>query len=63
VDPIRPIARSDRAVQPVELQRLRPLEREEDKQRRERERKRRQPTPRTPENAPVEPDSGIDVRV
>ena len=35
MDPIRPIERSDRTVQPVDLTRLGPLEREEQRERRE----------------------------
>jgi hypothetical protein len=61
VDPIQPIARTDRAVPPVELSPLRALEREREREeeRRERARKRRPPTP---ENGSAEPKSSIDVR-
>jgi hypothetical protein len=62
VDPIYPIS-PDRAVQPVELKRLSPLEREQERQRRERERQRRQTAPKPRENGSDEPNSGIDVRV
>jgi hypothetical protein len=62
VDPIVPIARSDRTVQPVALPRLRPLEREEERQRRERERKRRQRPANRPEKPAGAGDSGLDVR-
>jgi hypothetical protein len=55
IEPIRP----DRRVQPVELPRLTPVEREAEKERRERERRRR----RRPQNPPREGGSGIDVRV
>jgi hypothetical protein len=64
VDPIQPIGRSDRTVQPVELSPLRALEREREREeeRRERDRKRRQASPSKPGNGAVEPNSGIDVR-
>jgi hypothetical protein len=58
VDAIRPISRQDRAVQPVELTRLRPLDREEER-RRERERKR---PPRPPRKRPEGGADRIDVR-
>jgi hypothetical protein len=58
VDPIRPIRRQDRAVQPVELPRLRPLDRDEER-RRDRERKR---PPRPPEKRREGGGDGIDVR-
>jgi hypothetical protein len=60
MDPIRPIARRDRAVQPVELSRLRPLDREEE--RRERERRRRQQSAAAPVKRPEGGGDGIDVR-
>jgi hypothetical protein len=65
VDPIQPIGRSDRTVQPVDLPPLRPLKREPEREeeRRERARKRRAATRSTPGNGAVEPNSGIDVRV
>ena len=63
MDPIQPIARSDRSVQPVDLTRLSPLEREREKQRRERERQRRQAAPQATQKRGSEPDSGLDVRV
>jgi hypothetical protein len=61
VDPIQPIARTDRTVPPVELSPLRALEREREREeeRRERARKRR---PSAPGNGAVEPNPGIDVR-
>jgi len=64
VDPIQPIGRSDRTVQPVELPPLRALqrEREREEERRERARKRRAASPSKPGNGAVEPNSGIDVR-
>jgi hypothetical protein len=62
VDPIRPIA-PDRTVQAVELTRLSPLEREQERRRRERERERRQKAPERREDGADEPNSGIDVRV
>jgi hypothetical protein len=63
VDPIQPIGRSDRTVQPVELPPLRALEREREEERRERARKRRPSGRPKPGNGAVEPNSGIDVRV
>ena len=63
MDPIRPIAPSDRTVPTVELVRLDPIERERDRQRRERERRRRQQGAQAPPDRPDEPNSGIDVRV
>jgi hypothetical protein len=64
LDPIQPIGRSDRTVQPVELPPLRALEREREREeeRRERARKRRAARPSSPGNGSVEPNSGIDVR-
>ena len=62
MDPIRPIERSDRIVQPVDLARLSPLEREEQRERREQARKRRQ---KARESRPIEedrPSCGLDVR-
>ena len=65
MDPIQPIGRSDRTVQPVELPPLRRLEREHerDEERRERARKRRAAGQSTSGNDAIEPNSGIDVRV
>jgi hypothetical protein len=57
VDPIQPIGRQDRTVQPVDLPRLRPLDRDEE--RRQRERKR---PPHPPEKRPEDGADGIDVR-
>jgi hypothetical protein len=57
VDPIQPIGRPDRTVQPVDLPRLRPLDRDEE--RRQRERKRPQ---HKPEKRPEDGPDGIDVR-
>jgi len=60
-DWIPPIRAVDRSVPLVELRRLTPLEREEDRQRRERQRRRKA------ENAAPEPPGeggpGIDIRV
>ena len=58
MDPIRPIGRSDRTVQPVELPRLSPLEREQEKERREQARKRRERAEKRRRDAP----DGLDVR-
>jgi hypothetical protein len=58
VDPIRPIGRSGRTVQPVELTRLTPLEREQEKERREQARKRREQAEKRRRDAP----DGLDVR-
>jgi hypothetical protein len=58
VDPIRPIGRSGRTVQPVELTRLTPLEREQEKERREQARKRREQAEKRRRDAP----NGLDVR-
>jgi hypothetical protein len=65
VDPIQPIGRTDRTVQPVDLPALRALEREREREeeRRERARKRRRPSSPTSGNGSGEPKSGIDVRV
>jgi hypothetical protein len=65
LDPIQPIGRSDRTVQPVELTPLRALEREREREeeRRERARKRRAANPSRPGNGAIEPNTGIDVRV
>jgi hypothetical protein len=52
---IEPI-RSDRTVARVELTRLTPIEREQERQRREEKRKQRRPKP------PVDDRPGIDVR-
>jgi hypothetical protein len=58
VDPIRPIGPSHRTVQPVELTRLTPLEREQEKERREQARKRREQAEKRRRDAP----NGLDVR-
>lgn len=58
MDPIRPIGRSGRTVQPVELTRLTPLEREQEKERREQARKRREQAEKRRRDAP----DGLDVR-
>jgi hypothetical protein len=59
IEPIGP----DRTVKPVDLARLTPLEREQERQRRERERERRGKAagrrPKPPEDRP----GGIDIRV
>jgi hypothetical protein len=62
MDPIWPIARSDRAVQAVDLSRLTPLEREREKQRREQERKRRQKASEPRPSGDDGPSGGLDVR-
>ena len=62
MEPIRPIE-SDRTVPRVELTRLTPLEREEERQRRERERRRRQAAPNARPAAADDGPSGIDIRV
>ena len=62
MDPLRPVPAVERTVPAVELTRLTPLERDE--QRRERERRRRARTaPQRRPDAADEPNSGIDVRV
>jgi len=61
LDPIQPIGRSDRTVQPVELSPLRALDRE--REREEQRRKRRMATPPKPEDGSAEPNAGVDVRV
>jgi hypothetical protein len=63
VDPIRPIGPPDRTVQPVELRRLTPLEREEEKERREQARKRREKARTRREGGEDGPSGGLDVRV
>jgi len=60
VDPIQPVPRTDRRVPPVDLARLKALERE--KQRRERERKRPQRPGDPPGKRPGNGGDGIDVR-
>jgi hypothetical protein len=62
VDPIRPIGRSGRTVQPVELSRLTPLEREQEKDRRERARKRREKAQNRRQSGENGPSGGLDVR-
>jgi hypothetical protein len=57
IDPLRPVSRPEPTVAPVELRRLTPLEREEERRRRERERRRR-PT-QAPERTP---DGRLDIR-
>jgi hypothetical protein len=57
---IEPIGR-DRKVSPIELTRLTPLKREQERQRRERERRRRAAQPS--QEPPEEGRPGIDVRV
>jgi hypothetical protein len=63
MDPLRPIAPSDRIVPAVELVRLSPVEREREKERRERERRRREQAAKKSPERRDEPHSGIDVRV
>jgi hypothetical protein len=55
---IEPI-RTDRTVARVELTRLTPVEREQERQRREQERRRRRPKQEPP---PPDARSGIDIR-
>ena len=62
MDPIRPIERSDRTVQPVDLTRLGPLEREEQRERREQARKRRQKARESRPSEEDRPSGGLDVR-
>jgi hypothetical protein len=62
VDPIQPIGRSDRTVQPVDLTRLTPLDREREKERREQARKHRQKAQDQRQNAPEGQSGGLDVR-
>jgi hypothetical protein len=62
MDSIRPIGRSDRTVQPVELARLTPLEREHERERREQARKRRQKAAKPREGGDDRPSGGLDVR-
>ena len=57
---IPPISPANRAVPPVELRRLTPHEREEDRQRRERRRRKAEDAPK---DAPDDGPPGIDVRV
>jgi hypothetical protein len=61
MDPIRPIAPSDRTVPTVELVRLSPIER--DQQRRERERRRREQAAKKAPERRDDPNSGVDFRV
>jgi hypothetical protein len=63
MDPLRPIAPTERTVPAVELTILTPLEREREKQRRERQRKRRQAAAQAPGKPAAPGDSGLDVRV
>jgi hypothetical protein len=63
MDPIPPIGRTDQRVQAVDLRRLTPLEREEERRRREQERKRRREAPEGPSEGPDDGRPGIDVRV
>jgi len=63
IDPLRPVSRTDPAVAAVELARLKPLDREQERQRRERERKRRQAASRTPGKPATPGNPGLDVRV
>lgn len=62
MDSIRPIGRSDRTVQPVELTRLTPLEREQERERREQARKRRQKAREPRQGGDDAPPGGLDVR-
>jgi hypothetical protein len=62
VDPIQPIGRSDRTVQPVDLTRLTPLEREQERERREQARKRRQKAREPRQSGQDGRSGGLDVR-
>jgi hypothetical protein len=62
MDPIRPVERFDRTVQPVDLTRLSPLEREEQRERREQARKRREKALKARESEQDRPSGGLDVR-
>jgi len=62
MDPIRPIGRSDRTVQPVELTRLTPLDREQERERREQARKRRENARKARRSGENGPSGGLDVR-
>jgi hypothetical protein len=57
IDPLRSIPPVDRSVPAVELRRLTPIEREEERQRREREREKRR------REQPDEPDRTSDGRL
>jgi hypothetical protein len=61
VDPIPPIGRQDRTVPPVDLPRLRPLDRDEER-RQQRGRKRPQRPPDAPPRRSESGTDGIDVR-
>jgi hypothetical protein len=63
VDTIRPIGPADRTVQPVDLRRLTPLEREQEKERREQARKRRAKARNPRQSGENGPSGGLDVRV
>jgi hypothetical protein len=60
-DWIPPISPADRSVPFVELRRLTPLQREEERQQRERQRRRK--AEQRDSDGPEEGHSGIDVRV
>jgi hypothetical protein len=61
VEPILPVARSDRAIQPVDVPRpLSPAEREAARREREQQRERRR---RRGPQPPPEAPGGLDVRV
>jgi hypothetical protein len=61
IDPLRPVAPSERTVEPVDLRRLTPLEREEERRRRERERERRRREAAADERERT-PDGRLDIR-
>jgi len=59
IDPLRPVAPTERTVEPVGLRHLTPLEREAEKDRRERERQKRRKARQEPKRTP---DGGLDIR-
>jgi hypothetical protein len=59
---IEPLRR-DSSVPRVDLPRLTPVEREQERQRRERERERRKRAPQRPQEPPEDGRGGIDVRI
>ena len=59
IDPLRPVAPSERTVEPVGFRILTPLEREAERERRERERKKRQKPRPEPKRTS---GGGLDIR-
>jgi hypothetical protein len=59
IDPLRPVSHSEPAVAPVDLRRLTPLQREEERRRRERRRDERRKAKDAPERTP---DGRLDIR-